>query len=337
MNSEVIKGKKALVVGGAGYIGSHIVKHLCEADCDVTVYDNISTGILSNIDGRAGFIEGDILNTDALTQTLSTGFDIVFHFAALKAAGDSMKFPGEYAHNNINGSLSLLRAMDKTGVKNLVFSSTAAVYGSPQYLPMDELHPKAPENFYGFSKLVIEQNIEWFGKLKGMNYAVLRYFNAAGYDVTGGSYTREKNAQNLAAVIMEVAAGLREKLLVFGNDYPTKDGTGIRDYIHTNDLTTAHILAFEHLLAGKESFIANLGTGSGFTVLEMIRAAEEATGVTIPYEIVERREGDPSEVVAVANLANSILGWKAEHSDLKTIFSSMVPFYFPYKNPEIEE
>lgn len=316
-----------LVTGGAGYIGSHCVRDLCNAGHKVTVLDNFSLGLRANIDTRVvEVIEGDIRNNEDLDRALP-GKKTVFHFAAWKAAGESMTNPGKYAENNICGTLKLLEAMSRNGVENIVFSSSAAVYGDPQYLPIDEQHPTNPVNYYGYSKLAIEQNLKWYSQLKGIHFAALRYFNATGYDVDGHIKGKEKNPANLSPIVMEVAAGIRQKLDVYGNDYKTEDGTCIRDYIHVNDLASAHLLAMEYIIEKNEDLIVNLGTGFGHSVLEVIEAAKKACGREIPFQFTGRREGDPEELVASSELAPQLLGWQAKNSDLITIFNSMASVY----------
>lgn len=316
-----------LVTGGAGYIGSHCVRALCDAGHKVSVLDNFSLGLRGNVDPRVEkVIEGDIRNKEDLDRALQ-GKKTVFHFAAWKAAGESMINPGKYAENNICGTLTLLESMSNNGVKNIVFSSSAAVYGDPQYLPIDEQHPTNPVNYYGYSKLAIEQNLKWYSQLNGIHFAALRYFNATGYDVDGLIKGKEKNPANLSPIVLEVAAGTRQKLDVYGNDYKTKDGTCIRDYIHVNDLANAHLLAMEYILEKNEDLIINLGTGNGHSVLEIIDAVKKVCGREIPYQIVGRREGDPDELVASSELAHQLLGWQAEYSDLETIFKSMTNVY----------
>jgi len=319
--------RRVFVTGGAGYIGSHIVQLLCDKGHRVTVLDNLSLGRKENVDERAKLVVGDILNNEQLTAALQKGFDVVFHFAAWKAAGESMTDPLKYAENNICGTLNLLKAALKFKINYLVFSSSAAVYGNPRYLPIDEQHPKNPENYYGYTKLAIEENLKWFSRLKGIRYAALRYFNAAGYDVNGKINGKEKNPANLSPVVMEVAAGLRRKLFVFGDNYNTPDGTCIRDYIHVSDLATAHLKAMEYIMDREENLVVNLGTGKGHSVFEMIKAAENAVGRKIPFEITNRREGDPDHLVAKADLARKLLGWQAEYSDLATIFNTMKNIY----------
>jgi len=324
----MVQKKSILVTGGAGYIGSHVVKQLCDEGYPVVILDNFSLGLHENIDDRVvEVIEGDIRNNSDLDQAFEMGIDAVFHFAAWKAAGESMEDPDKYAQNNICGTLNILKHMIKFDVKNFVFSSSAAVYGNPHYLPIDEKHPTNPENYYGYTKLAIEQNLKWYGQLKGINYAALRYFNATGYDVKGRLSGKEKNPANLSPIVMEVAAGEREKMQVFGNDYDTPDGTCIRDYIHVNDLATAHVKALKFLKEKQESLVVNLGAEKGYSVLEVIESAEKSSGKKVTYDMVGRREGDPGNLVASSALAFKKLGWKAEHSDVDTIFESMKKVY----------
>jgi UDP-glucose 4-epimerase len=245
--------------------------------------------------------------------------DGVVHLAALKAAGDSMREPERYARHNITGSLNLIHAALGAGIPHFVFSSSAAVYGEPQYVPMDERHPCRPENFYGYTKLAVEGLLDWHGRLKGMTQVSLRYFNAAGYDPDGDLTGLEREPNNLLPVVMETAMGWRPKLQVFGDDYPTRDGTGERDYIHVSDLAAAHVAALEYLAKGGESRILNLGTGTGITVLEMVLRARAITGREIPFQKVGRRPGDPATVVASSDQARTALGWEARLSDLDNL------------------
>ena len=235
---------KVLVTGGAGYIGSHVVLHLCDKGYDVVVLDDLSMGSKEAVDDRAFFIEGSILNSDDLINSLN-GVNTVIHLAAFKSAGESMDNPQKYSENNVIGSKRLLGAMNEKNVKNIIFSSSAAVYGTPEYLPLDEKHPLKPINHYGYTKLQTEKTIDIYGNEGLISYANLRYFNAAGYDRRGKIRTKEQNPANLIPSIMEVAAGKRDKLLVFGNDFETIDGTGVRDYIHVTDLARAHLLALD--------------------------------------------------------------------------------------------
>ncbi len=314
---------RILVVGGAGYIGSHVCKALVKDGVDVTVFDNLSSGLRGNIQPGVHFCEGDILDVAALDAVCgSVKFDGVIHLAALKAAGESMLVPERYSTHNITGTLNLLNAVSKHGIGCFVFSSTAAVYGDPHYLPMDEKHPTAPANYYGYTKLAIEGFLDWYGRLKGLKYAALRYFNAAGYDLDGDIMGLEQNPANLVPVIMETAMGWRPKMLVYGNDYDTRDGSCIRDYIHVSDLARAHVAALRKLISGNGNLTVNLGTGEGITVLEMVKKAEEIINKSLAYEIVGRREGDPPAVVASSAMAKTLLDWEAKHSDATTLLET---------------
>lgn len=326
MNPKTANKMNVLVIGGAGYIGSHVVFELIDAGHRVTILDNFSTGLPENVDPRATVVNGDMRDLD-LVRTLLKETDSVFHFAALKAAGDSMKVPEVYTEANTIATLRILNVMVDCGVKYVVFSSSAATYGSPEYLPIDEQHPNKPINYYGFTKLAIEQSLAWYSQLKGLRYAALRYFNAAGYDVRGRVRGQERNPGNLLPIVMEVASGRRAKLQVYGNDYPTRDGTCIRDYIHVNDLATAHVGAMEYLAKEDKDLVLNLATGDGYTVLEVIREAERACGHEIAHEIVGRRDGDPAELVAASTLAYERIGWKARYSDIGTLVESMWGVY----------
>ncbi|MFA3782894.1 UDP-glucose 4-epimerase GalE [Melioribacteraceae bacterium 4301-Me] len=319
--------KNILITGGAGYIGSHVAHDLVELGYNVFVFDNFTTGLKENVPKTAVTIEGDIRKIEDLQKLFTNEFDVVFHFAAFKAAGDSMNNPINYAENNICGTLNIIKQMLLHNINFFVFSSSAAVYGEPRYLPIDEKHPKNPTNYYGFTKLIIEQNLEWFSKLNGIKYAALRYFNATGYDIKGRVKGKEKNPANLSPIVMETAANIRESMQVFGNDYETVDGTCIRDFIHVNDLSSAHILAMDYLYKKNENIVVNLGTGTGHSVLEVIAAAEKVTNRKINYSVVNRRKGDPKELVASCQLAKELLGWEAKYSDLETIFTSMKPVY----------
>jgi len=321
------KVKNILVVGGAGYIGCHVVQALCDLGHLVTVLDNFSTGLKQNVDSMVDIIEGDILNLSDLQQAFTEPVDVVFHFAALKAAGESMEKPEKYSTNNISGTINLLNCMQEHNIKNFVFSSSAAVYGEPQYLPIDENHPLNPINYYGYTKLAIEQILHWYSSLKGIHYASLRYFNATGYDINGRIKGREQNPANLTPIVMEVAAGMREKMQVFGNDYSTPDGFCIRDFIHVNDLADAHLLAMDYICDKKQNLVLNLGTGQGYSVMELINSAELIGGKKINYEITTRRSGDPPELVANSKLAEKKINWKAKYSDLDTIIKTMCQVY----------
>lgn len=313
---------KVLVIGGAGYIGSHVVKELMAKNHEVTVFDNLSSGLRQNLFSRNKFVYGNILLPQDLDAAFSQGFDAFIHLAAFKAAGESMILPEKYSVNNINGTLNILNSAVNHGCMNMVFSSSAAVFGSPKYLPIDEEHPKNPENYYGFTKLEIEEFMDWYSQLKGLNFAALRYFNAAGYDVDGVITGLEQNPQNLLPVIMETACGMRSRMKIFGDDYETRDGTCIRDYVHVNDLAVAHVKALDFISSKKQNLKLNLGSETGTSVKEMVEAARKITGMEIPADIVERRPGDPAELVATSKKAHEILSWKAEHSDVETLVSS---------------
>jgi UDP-glucose 4-epimerase len=317
---------RILVVGGAGYIGSHVVRSFLDKEYDVAVYDNMSSGCVENLFQEAAFINGDILNYEQLSQTMRTGFDGVVHLAAFKAAGESMIKPEKYSINNITGTLNILNSLSETGIKNIVFSSSAAVYGNPEYVPVDEKHPVNPINYYGFTKLEIERFLDWYGRLKGINYAALRYFNAAGYDIKGRISGLERNPANLLPVLMEVAAGIRQRLSIFGDDYDTPDGTCIRDYVHVNDLASAHVLAMEYLFKN-QSITLNLGSENGISVKEMLDVSRQVTGQEIPADITSRRLGDPEKLVASSEKAQAILGWKAEYSDAFNLVKSTWDVY----------
>ena len=241
-----------------------------------------------------------------------------------------MIFPEKYSINNINGTLNILNAAVAHNCLNMVFSSSAATFGEPQYLPIDENHPKNPENYYGFTKLKIEEFMGWYDKLKNLKFAALRYFNAAGYDPEGVIYGLERNPANLLPVMMEVACGKRGKLKVFGSDYDTRDGTCIRDYIHVTDLASAHVLALEYIAKNKKSLTLNLGTGKGITVTEMLEATRRITGKEIPAEYVGRRAGDPAQLTASSKLAKEVLGWEPKYSDVDTLIKSTYDAYLKY-------
>ncbi|MBP5401790.1 MAG: UDP-glucose 4-epimerase GalE [Treponema sp.] len=318
---------KVLVIGGAGYIGSHVVKELMANGHTVTVFDNLSSGLKQNLFKQNGFIKGDILNKKDLDKAFSKKFDAFIHLAAFKAAGESMLKPEKYSVNNITGTLNILNSAVEHDCKYMVFSSSAAVFGEPEYLPIDENHPKNPENYYGFTKLKIEEFMKWYDKLKGLKFAALRYFNAAGYDPEGVLYGLEQNPANLLPIIMEVACGMREKMKIFGNDYDTRDGTCIRDYVHVTDLASAHVKALEYIASKNESLTVNLGSETGTSVTEMVEAARKITGHPIPADYVERRPGDPATLVASAKLAEEKLNWKAQYSDIDTLIDSTYKAY----------
>ena len=256
---------KVLVIGGAGYIGSHVVKEMMKAGHKVTVFDNLSSGLRCNLFPENDFIYGNILIERDLDQAFARGFDAFVHLAAFKAAGESMVAPEKYSINNITGTLNIMNAAVAHNCKIMIFSSSAATFGEPQYLPMDENHPQKPINYYGFTKLKIEEFMDWYDQLKGLKFAALRYFNAAGYDPEGKIRGLEQKPENLLPRIMEAALGQRE-LKVFGTDYDTRDGTCIRDYVHVTDLARAHVMALDYIAKNDKSIKLNLGTEKGTTV-----------------------------------------------------------------------
>lgn len=313
---------RVLVIGGAGYIGSHVVKELMKNGHTPVVFDNLSSGLRQNLFPENEFFYGNILIPDDLDRAFSLGFDAFVHLAAFKAAGESMVSPEKYSVNNLTGTINIMNAAMKHGCKRMVFSSSAAVYGEPEYLPIDEKHRKKPENYYGFTKLNIEEIMGWYEKIRGLRFAALRYFNAAGYDVDGFPYGLEQNPANLLPIIMETASGMREKMKVFGTDYDTRDGTCIRDYVHVTDLARAHVKALDYISKNDQSITVNLGSETGVSVLEMLETARKITGKEIKADFVGRRAGDPAELVASSSYAREKLGWKAEHSDIETLLRS---------------
>ena len=321
---------RILVIGGAGYIGSHVTRAFLDKGYDVTVFDNLQTGFRENLFEEANFVHGDIMRPEQLGAVMAGGYDGCVHLAALKAAGQSMLHPAEYSHANISGTINVLNHASAAKISPIIFSSSAAVYGSPQYLPVDENHPKDPENFYGFTKLEIERLLDWYDRLKGMHYAAIRYFNAAGYDVQERIKGLELNPENLLPIMMEVAVGIRPKLSIFGDDYPTRDGSGIRDYVHVSDLAEAHVSAFEYILKQKKSLTVNLGSQAGVSVIEMLERARVITGRKIPAEVTHRRAGDPAELVASSGKALELLGWVPKYSDVDTLVSTTWKMYEKY-------
>jgi UDP-glucose-4-epimerase GalE len=299
-----------LVIGGAGYIGSHCARALRSAGHEVIIFDNLSTGYQSL---AAGFelIKGDILDAVALAKALKRA-DAIMHFAAHAYVGESVTNPRKYFHNNVEGGLVLLNSAVEAGVKKIIFSSTCAVYGVPEKIPIPENIPRQPVNPYGVSKLFFEQALEAYDRAYGFRYASLRYFNAAGADESGEIGELHDPETHLIPLALSAAAGTGPELQVFGSDYPTPDGTCVRDYIHVNDLASAHVKALEHLAAGKDSFAVNVGTGVGASVQEVISGVEKVTGKKVPRRVVPRRAGDPPALVADPSKAQTLLKWKAE-------------------------
>jgi len=324
-----------LIIGGAGYIGSHVVREFLDRGHTVTVFDNLSSGLRQNLFPEAAFVYGSIMDYPALLKACSANIDAVVHLAAFKAAGESMIAPEKYSLNNINGAVHILNALSEAEIKYLIFSSSAAVYGEPEYLPIDEKHPLKPENYYGFTKLEIERMMEWYGKLKGLSFASLRYFNASGYDVKGRITGLEQNPANLVPVIMEAASGMRKSLSIFGNDYDTRDGTCVRDYIHVSDLARGHALALDYLAKNLKpcNITVNLGSETGTTVLEILEAARRISGRPITADIAARRAGDTASLTASSRTARELLGWKALYSDTNTLIQSTWDVYKKYCPP----
>lgn len=318
---------KLLVTGGAGYIGSHIVLELLKLNHEIVVVDSLATGNEKNLFKENKFVQGEIQDNKILKEVFKEKFDAVFHFAAWKAAGESMLHPEKYSVNNINGTMKLLVAMSEHNCKNIIFSSSAAVYGAPKYLPIDENHPLEPENYYGFTKLMIEENLKWYEKLKGIHSACLRYFNAAGYNTEGRIQGIEKTTANLMPIVMETACGIRKEFQIFGTDYPTPDGTCIRDYIHVSDLANAHILSMNYLMENEKSITVNLGSEKGYSVKEMVDISEKVVGRSIPHSITKRRPGDPPELLASSDKAHQLLKWQPKYSDPELIVQTMWNLY----------
>ncbi len=312
-----------LVLGGAGYIGSHTVYELIDAGRDVVAADNLLTGFRAAVHPKARFYQMDIRNrgeVDALFEKES--IDGVIHFAASSQVGESMMDPLKYYDNNLGGTMVLLQSMVAHGVDKIVFSSTAATYGEPEHIPILESDRTEPTNCYGETKLAMERMMAWTGGAHGLRYVALRYFNACGAHPSGVIGEAHDPETHLIPLILQVPAGRREKVSVFGDDYSTHDGTCVRDYIHVTDLARAHILALDYLMSGGKSDVFNLGNGIGFTVKEVIEAAEQVTGCAIPTEILPRRRGDPAQLVASSEKAKRVLGWMPQYADLKTIIAT---------------
>ena len=313
---------RVLVTGGAGYIGSHTARLLAESGIETVVYDNLSKGHRWAVQWGE-LVQGDLADRTLLLETLAKQrIDAVIHFAAFIAVGESMQKPGVYFRNNVVNTLNLLDCMHEAGVGSIVFSSTAAVYGDPVEVPLTENHPRNPVNPYGETKLMIERALHWYGECHGLRWAAPRYFNACGAHPDGKIGEVHEPETHLIPLVLQAALGTRENVGVFGKDYPTPDGTAIRDYIHVMDLASAHIRALEHLQQGGASGAFNLGTGKGLSVKEVIEAAERVTGRTVPVRDCPRRAGDPPELVADASRAFEMLNWKPAYSDIDTIIET---------------
>ena len=312
-----------LVLGGAGYIGSHTVYELIEAGKQVVIADNLETGHIEAVHPKAKFYQGDIRYRAFVDSVFDNEqIDGVIHFAANSLVGESMTNPLKYYDNNLCGTKVLLESMVAHGIDKIVFSSTAATYGEPERVPILETDRTEPTNCYGETKLSMEKMFKWTGLAHGLRFVSLRYFNACGAHVSGKIGEAHNPESHLIPLILQVPNGKRDFISIFGDDYDTKDGTCIRDYIHVTDLAQAHILAMDYLMNGGESNIFNLGNGVGFTVKEVIDTAREVTGHPIPAKTTPRRAGDPAQLIASSEKARKILGWHPEHADLREIIET---------------
>lgn len=312
-----------LVLGGAGYIGSHTVYELIDNGEDVVIIDNLLTGHEEAVHPKARFYKGDIRDKEFLDSVFKKEkIDAVIHFAASSLVGESMEKPLKYYDNNLCGTKILLDSMVEHGIDKIVFSSTAAVYGEPERIPILETDKTEPTNTYGETKLSMEKMFKWIGKAHGLRYVSLRYFNACGAHVSGKIGEDHNPESHLILLILQVPNGKREFISIFGEDYQTKDGTCIRDYIHVTDLAQAHILAVKYLQNGGESDIFNLGNGIGFSVKEVIETARKVTQNAIPAKVTPRRAGDPAKLIASSDKAKKVLGWKPQHAELDEIIST---------------
>ena len=310
-----------LVTGGAGYIGSHTVADLLERGEEVVVIDNLLTGHQEALLGGK-FYEGDLRDKELLTRIFAENdITAVIHFAASSLVGESMQNPFKYYDNNVYGAMCLLDAMQQAGVKKIVFSSTAATYGEPEKVPIEESDRTEPANVYGETKLMMERMMNWFDKVHGIRYVALRYFNAAGAHTSGKIGEDHRPESHLIPLVLQTALGQREFISVFGEDYPTEDGTCVRDYIHVSDLADAHIKSVEYLNNEGASNVFNLGNGQGFSVKQVIETAVKVTGHDIPVKFEARRSGDPAVLVASSDKARSVLGWKPSYNQLEDIIS----------------
>jgi UDP-glucose 4-epimerase len=311
-----------LIVGGAGYIGSHINKELNKQGCKTVVFDSLIKGHKEAVKW-GDFFQGDLGNIEDIRGVFKKyPIKAVLHFAAFIEVGESVKDPQKYYKNNVANTLNLFQVMVENDVKKIIFSSTAATFGNPQYSPIDEKHPQNPINPYGQAKLMVEKILADYDLAYGLKYVALRYFNACGADLDGEIGENHSPESHLIPLILDAALGKREDIKIFGTDYSTVDGTCIRDYIHVNDLAQAHILALKKLMAGDESDCFNLGNGSGFSVKQVIEVAKKVTGVDFKVTEVERRAGDPPELIADSKKAREILKWEPKYFDLETIISS---------------
>ncbi|WFR55267.1 UDP-glucose 4-epimerase GalE [Anaerocolumna sp. AGMB13025] len=322
-----------LVLGGAGYIGSHTVYELIDQGQDVVVVDNLETGYKEAVHEKARFYQGDIRNRSFIDSVFEQEkIDAVIHFAANSLVGESMTNPLKYYDNNLCGTKVLLESMVAHDIKKIVFSSTAATYGEPDRVPILETDKTEPTNTYGETKLSMEKMFKWVDKAHGLRYVSLRYFNACGAHKSGTIGEAHNPESHLIPLILQVPNGKRESISVYGDDYDTKDGTCIRDYIHVTDLAAAHILAVKYLMEGKESNIFNLGNGVGFTVNEVIDAARKITASPIPAVVTPRRAGDPAKLIASSEKAKTVLGWKPQYEDIEEIIADAWKWHKSHPN-----
>ena len=312
-----------LILGGAGYIGSHTVYELIDRGEDVIVADNLQTGHIEAVHPKAEFYKGDIRDKSFLDEIFKKEkIDAVIHFAANSLVGESMTDPLKYYDNNLYGTMVLLKSMVENGIDKIVFSSTAAVYGEPENIPILETDRTEPTNTYGETKLSMEKMFKWVSRAHNLRYVSLRYFNACGAHVSGKIGEAHNPESHLIPIILQVPNGKRKEVCIFGDDYPTKDGTCVRDYIHVTDLAQAHILAVDYLMKGNSSDIFNLGNGVGFTVKEVIETARKVTGHPVPAVISPRRAGDPAQLIASSEKSKSVLGWKPQYADIEEIIAT---------------
>ncbi len=323
-----------LVLGGAGYIGSHTVDRLVDQGQDVVVVDSLVTGHRAAVNDKAKFYQGDLADQDFMRKVFTENpeIDAVIHFAAYSLVAESMKKPLKYFDNNTAGMIKLLEVMNEFDIKNIVFSSTAATYGIPEKMPIMESDPQDPINPYGESKLMMEKIMRWADEAYGTKFVALRYFNVAGAKPDGSIGEDHGPETHLIPIVLQVAQGKRDKLQIYGDDYNTPDGTNVRDYVHPFDLADAHILAVDHLRKGNESNAFNLGSSTGFSNLEIVEAARKVTGKEIPAEIAPRRGGDPDSLIASSDKAREILGWKPQFDNIERIIETAWAWHSSHPN-----
>lgn len=323
-----------LVLGGAGYIGSHTVDRLVDQGQDVVVVDSLVTGHRAAINDKAKFYQGDLADQDFMRKVFTENpeIDAVIHFAAYSLVAESMKKPLKYFDNNTAGMIKLLEVMNEFDIKNIVFSSTAATYGIPEKMPIMESDPQDPINPYGESKLMMEKIMRWADEAYGTKFVALRYFNVAGAKPDGSIGEDHGPETHLIPIVLQVAQGKRDKLQIFGDDYNTPDGTNVRDYVHPFDLADAHILAVDYLRKGNESNAFNLGSSTGFSNLEIVEAARKVTGKEIPAEIAPRRGGDPDSLIASSDKAREILDWKPQFDNIERIIETAWAWHSSHPN-----